>query len=148
MYDTVMSMTAPKPTPHQTVVAIFIRDRKLLMDQRGPDRSVYPNLLMCPSGHLLDDESKLSAIRREMKEELSIRVHKAQHLFSLPDTDQHSGANFLHHFMLIEGFTGRIKTTTENLSLHWYSAIELDNMTLAPIVRQLLDKLIAKKILI
>lgn len=56
---------------NETVVAVFVRNEKLLMNQRSGSRKVYAGYLMCPSGHLEAGESLDDALKREMNEELS-----------------------------------------------------------------------------
>lgn len=59
---------------NNTVVVVFIKNKKLLMDQRSKSKKVYADFLMCPSGHIREKESLNDALKREMREELGIDV--------------------------------------------------------------------------
>ena len=126
---------------NNTVVAIFIKDKKLLMDQRNKSRKVYAGLLMCPSGHIEEGESLEDALNREMKEELGINVDKSKYLFTVDDTDPFSKLGFRHNFMLIESYEGNIEKSREAENLIWMSYNELMKMRLAPIVSKLINRL-------
>ncbi len=125
----------------ETVVAVFIRNKKLLMEKRSESRKVYAGFLMCPSGHIEGKESFPNAIKREMKEEMGIDVREAQYLFTIDDSDPFSGYEFRHNFMLIGSFEGQITKSDEAESLEWMSYDELTNAELVPIVSKLVGKL-------
>lgn len=125
----------------RAVVSVFIRDRKLLVEQRKKDKGIYAGFLMCPSGHIEEDESFYEALRREMREELGIGVTGARHLFTIDDVDPTSGMDFRHNFMLIESFSGAIHDSKEAERLLWKSYGELEKIVLVPIARKLVDRI-------
>jgi 8-oxo-dGTP pyrophosphatase MutT (NUDIX family) len=126
---------------HETVVAVFIRNRELLMEQRSRSRKVYAGFLMCPSGHIEEKESFSDTLKREMKEEMDIDVKRSTYLFTIEDADPFSGYEFRHNFMLIESFEGKTTKSNEAEKLSWMSYDELMSVELAPIVSKLVDKL-------
>jgi mutator protein MutT len=131
---------------HGTVVAIFINNKKLLMEQRSKKRSVYAGFLMCPSGHMEENELPEAALKREMREELSISVIKCRFLFAIDDVDPFSKRKFRHNFMLIESFDGEIGVSKEAKELIWIDYDQLKKKKLAPIVRKLVEGLHELKI--
>ena len=62
----------------RTVVAVFLKDKHLLMESCSPDRKVYAGFLMCPSGHIEAGETPEQAFSREMREELGITIRTAK----------------------------------------------------------------------
>lgn len=126
---------------NNTVVSIFIENKKLLMDKRSGSKKVYANFLMCPSGHIENNESFEDAIKREMKEELNIEVKKSKYLFAIDDLDPFSKLKFRHNFILIESYTGKIKASRESKGLVWMSYEELMKIYLVNIVKDLIEKL-------
>ncbi|RLC36855.1 hypothetical protein DRH29_03605 [candidate division Kazan bacterium] len=125
----------------QTVVAVFIKNNELLMEERENNRKVYAGFLMCPSGHIQNNESFEQAIKREMNEELGIKIKKSRFLFSINDKDPFSKKNFTHNFMLIESFQGNITNSQEAKKLKWMTYKELKNEKLVLIVDKLVERL-------
>ena len=125
----------------QTTVGVFIRDGKVLMEKRRANKKVYPNFLMCPSGHVEGVEELDETFRREMKEELGIDVIKTKFLFAIEDTDPVSRLKFLHNFLLVGAFKGEINTSKEADTLVWKSFSELEKEELCLIVRKLVTRL-------
>jgi len=97
----------------KTAVAIIIKDKKILMEQRRANKTVYPNFLMCPSGHLENNESPKETITRELREELNLNILESEELFYLNDIDPFSKKEFEHHFLLIKKFTGEVNRSSE-----------------------------------
>lgn len=125
---------------NHTIVAVFIQNGKLLMNQRDESRKLYAGYLMCPSGHIENNETFEEALRREMKEELGIEIHESKFLFTIDDTDPFSGLGFRHNFMLAESYEGKIEKSKEG-DLIWMPYSELTKAQLAPIVNKLVEKL-------
>jgi len=125
----------------KTVVAVFIKNGKLLTEQRAKDRPVYPRFLMCPSGHVKENELLEQAMKREMKKELGIEVKQQNFLFSIDDVDPFSKKLFRHNFMQIKSFEGTINESHEAKSLYWKTYKELEDQECALIVRKLVKKL-------
>jgi len=128
-------------TQIETIVAVFLKDKRLLMERRSKDRGVYAGFLMCPSGHLEQGESLEQAMKREMKEELGIEIKGQRFLFAIDDLDSFSKKLFKHNFMLIKDFEGKIDESSEAKSLCWKSYKELEGQKLALIARKLVEKL-------
>jgi mutator protein MutT len=60
------------------VCGIIFKDDKFLIERRKKDEIIDPNLAVLPGGHVEENESKEQALKREMKEELDIKVKKSK----------------------------------------------------------------------
>jgi 8-oxo-dGTP diphosphatase len=59
---------------HQVVVGAPVREGQVLLVHRSPTRRAYPNVWDLPGGHLETGESELTALVREMREELGVEI--------------------------------------------------------------------------
>ena len=59
---------------HQVVCGALVRDGQVLLVHRNPNRRDYPNVWDLPGGHIEAGESELSALTREMHEELGVQI--------------------------------------------------------------------------
>lgn len=55
-------------------VGIVLKDDKFLVERRKPDEEVDPGIVCLPGGHVKPGESIQEALKREMREELGIKV--------------------------------------------------------------------------
>ena len=131
----------------QTVVAVFLKEDRLLMEKRSQERDAYAGFLMCPSGRIETGETRRQALIREMKEELGIQVIDAAFLFNMGDDDPHSGWRFSHNFMLVKSYQGQIKRSYEAKRLEWLTYAQVEKERTAPIVHRLVVKLHDKGLL-
>jgi len=125
----------------KTAVAIIINNKKILMEQRRANKTVYPNFLMCPSGHLKTNESPKETITRELKEELNLNILESEELFCINDVDPFSNKEFEHHFLLIKRFDGKIRNSSEAQAIGWYTYKELQKVPIPKVVKRLVEKL-------
>ena len=58
------------------VCGIIFKDEKFLIEKRKKDEKIDPNLAVFPAGHVEENETREHALKREMKEELGIKVKK------------------------------------------------------------------------
>ena len=59
--------------PHHDVVgALLVRDGRMLLCHRAPDRDWYPDVWDVPGGHVENGESANDALARELEEELGV----------------------------------------------------------------------------
>ena len=56
------------------VVGIVLRGNKFLVERRGSDEEIDPDIVCLPGGHVRKGESREEALKREMLEELGIAV--------------------------------------------------------------------------
>jgi mutator protein MutT len=59
---------------HEVVVAALVREGRVLLVHRSPNRRAYPGVWDLPGGHIETGETELAALAREMHEELGVRV--------------------------------------------------------------------------
>ncbi len=70
---------------HGVVVGALIRDGRVLLAHRRPDKRAYPNVWDLPGGLIEVGESELDALTRELDEELGVQIvtDSASHLCRL-----------------------------------------------------------------
>ncbi len=56
------------------VVGIILNGKRFLVERRGLDEKIDPGIVCLPGGHVKINESKEEALKREMLEELGIKV--------------------------------------------------------------------------
>jgi len=59
---------------HDVVAGVLLRDDRVLLCHRHPNRQWFPNVWDVPGGHIEVDESPSAAVQRELREELGIDV--------------------------------------------------------------------------
>jgi 8-oxo-dGTP diphosphatase len=60
------------PEVHDVVGGLLVRDGRVLLCHRAPDRDWYPDVWDVPGGHVEDGESAAAALERELREELGV----------------------------------------------------------------------------
>ncbi len=58
------------------VIGMIFKSNKFLIERRKQDEKLDPGLAMFPSGHVEANETKEEALKREMKEELNVKVKR------------------------------------------------------------------------
>jgi len=82
-------------------------------------------------GHLEPGESPEDALRRELREELGIRVDAARFLKVYEDVDPTSGETFRHHLFLVTGWGGEPRIANEeHAEVRWFRPDEVGNLDL------------------
>ena len=59
---------------HNVAAAVLVRDGRVLLCHRHPDRRWYPDVWDIPGGHIDVGEAPSAALRRELHEELGVDV--------------------------------------------------------------------------
>jgi mutator protein MutT len=59
---------------HEIVTGALVRDGRVLLVHRSPDRRAYPNVWDLPGGHIETGETELAALVREIREELGVQI--------------------------------------------------------------------------
>ncbi|WP_089158133.1 NUDIX domain-containing protein [Micromonospora sp. NBS 11-29] len=77
---------------HVVVTGALVRDGAVLLVHRSPTRRAYPDVWDLPGGHVEAGESELTALAREMHEELGVRI-VAESASRLGDWHAGSGAD-------------------------------------------------------
>lgn len=64
----------------RVVVGALVRDGRVLLAHRRPDKRAFPDVWDLPGGVMEARESEQQALERELREELGVRVTSASHL--------------------------------------------------------------------
>ena len=59
---------------HEIVTAALVREGRVLLVHRSPNRRAYPGVWDLPGGHIETGETELAALTREMHEELGVQI--------------------------------------------------------------------------
>jgi 8-oxo-dGTP pyrophosphatase MutT (NUDIX family) len=59
---------------HEIVTAALVREGRVLLVHRSPNRRAYPGVWDLPGGHIEPGETELAALTREMHEELGVQI--------------------------------------------------------------------------
>jgi mutator protein MutT len=117
---------ADRLQPVPVIAAVIAREGRYLVGRR-PDRKRHGGLWEFPGGKLDAGERWFDAARRELAEELGMRVSAVGRLLlSVGD----EGSAFLIHFVEVEA-TGD-PVPTEHTAIGWHTPDELAAMPLAP----------------
>ena len=122
----------------KVVGAIILRDGKILCCQRGPGRALE-NLWEFPGGKIEDNETKIQALEREIKEELKIEVSIVEEEYDFCRYEYDFG------FVNLTTFICHLKSgepqLTEHLQAKWLLPNQLDEINWAPADIQAVKKL-------
>jgi 8-oxo-dGTP diphosphatase len=121
----------------QVSVGVLRRDNKLLFTERLSQKS-YGGYWEFPGGKLMQGETSLDAIKRELQEELGIRVNAAVFLFT--HTHDYPDQTVILHVYHILDYKGE-PLGCEGQSLQWLSLPELNGVNLLPANWVLLERL-------
>ena len=58
----------------EVVVAALVREGRVLLVHRSPNRRAYPGVWDLPGGHIERGETELVALARELREELGVQI--------------------------------------------------------------------------
>ncbi len=114
------------PAPIRVVAAVVCRERRYLVGRRPPHKR-HGGLWEFPGGKVGAGESRFEAVRRELIEELDVKVTAlGRVLFSARD----EGAPFVIDF--VETEVDGTPVPREHSELAWLDATELAALPLAP----------------
>jgi len=120
----------------ECVAGILIDDGMVLVEKRRADDEADPGLVMLPGGHVDSAESLDHALRREMKEELGIRVGKIIPVLVRYYTASNGERQRIHYFH-IKDWKGEIKSR-EAERVYWEPRlVNLEDATERRIARKL-----------
>ncbi|WP_107772470.1 NUDIX domain-containing protein [Nocardioides sediminis] len=116
------------PTPVAIAVAALVRDGRVLMAHRSPERRWYPDCWDLVGGHVEPGESPVQAVVRECREEIGVRVLDPRPIpmaFTDPGIDMHA--------FVVEHWEGEPVNAApdEHDQLRWFGAAELSRLKLA-----------------
>jgi mutator protein MutT len=105
---------------HECVAFILIDSGKVLLEQRAPNERRGSGLLNIPGGHIETGEKQVTALARELIEELNVELESHQFLCSLyyPATELQ-----LIHYYVVTKWSGDIQAL-EAEAVHWHDITE------------------------
>jgi 8-oxo-dGTP diphosphatase len=120
--------------PHEVVVALVIRDNKILLGKRSADREFYPDVWDVFGGHVELGEGLEGALFRELEEELGITPAQWSFLetFTVPLPTQPPDT-LTAHFYLVSAWSGSPvnRQPEEHSEIGWFSLGETAGLALA-----------------
>lgn len=118
----------PGSSKDEVAVAAIVRDGKLLLGHRHPERRWYPDCWDLIGGHIELGETAADAIRRECREELTIAIREPRPIeipFSAEDAN-------LHGFLVTRwDGTPMNAAPDEHDDLAWFTVADLPSLRLA-----------------
>ena len=105
------------------VASVLIRDDRVLLVKRLPQRRVYPDLWDLPGGHIEGEESAEDALRREAHEELGIHVADYRELGTVLDPVEPADITVF----AIAAWSGELMNAApeEHSEIDWFAADKL-----------------------
>ena len=100
---------------------MLTRNGAVLVEKRRADDEADPGLTLLPGGHVESGESLAQALRREMREELGIRVEKIAPLHVRRYTASNGERQRIHYFHII-AWKGKIQSG-EAETVYWETNI-------------------------
>lgn len=122
---------------HPCVSFIIIKDNCILLEHRSLNKATDAGAIAIPGGHIETDECHITALRREVKEELDIEVTQQHYLCSLYHL---SGELQLLHYYVVNQWQGEIKSLEAD-SVNWYpltpdsAQLEADKLAISEYLR-------------
>src|SRR6058998_3790329 len=93
----------------ECVSGVLTRNGAVLVEKRRADDKADPGLTFLPGGHVEPEEFLDQALKREMREELGIRVEKTTPLRVRRYTASNGERQRIDHFH-VKGWRGRIRS--------------------------------------
>lgn len=108
--------------------AVLVRDGRVLLGHRHPQRQWYPNCWDVVGGHVEEGETPEDALRRECREELGVEVEEF-----VPLDIKFSDPSLTMKAFLVTRWRGEPTNTApdEHDDLAWFTADEIADLTLA-----------------
>ena len=125
------------------VVGIILNGNKFLVERRRSDEKVDPGIVCLPGGHVKANESKEEALKRELREELGIKVKEMEFAcknFYIASNGERQNA----YCFLVTDYEGK-PVCKSSQEIFWednieHLSLEIDRKTIAKL-RELIDAL-------
>jgi 8-oxo-dGTP pyrophosphatase MutT (NUDIX family) len=114
---------------NDVVCGVLVRADRVLLVHRNRARLWAPNCWDVPAGHIEQGESSLDALRREMREELGIKVTARDARL----VGRMTGSNFDARVFVLDSWSGEPENCApeEHDEVRWFSEEELPGLVLA-----------------
>lgn len=111
----------------EVVAAIIVRDQKILCTQRGPNKYKYiSGKFEFPGGKVEPGETKETALKREIAEELNLEISVGQHFVSV--THQYPDFELLMHSYFCKVEDVEVMSLSEHVTHRWLLQDELSDL--------------------
>lgn len=125
---------------HKVVVGALVRDGRVLLAHRRPDKPAYPNVWDLPGGVMEAGETELGALSRELHEELGVHIERGSvsHLCRLTAGPEDDPA--LLSAWLVRNWKGAPANAApeEHDDIGWFDLAELPSLAQEPVRTALL----------
>jgi|SRR5882672_2204132 len=111
----------PRKPVAECVSGVLISDCSILVEKRRADDDADPGLVLLPGGHVELGESLNRALKREMQEELGIRVQRITPIRVRYYTASNGERQRIHYFH-VKDWKGKIRSN-EAEAVYWESEI-------------------------
>jgi 8-oxo-dGTP diphosphatase len=106
----------------ECVSGILVMDRAVLVEKRRAEDDADPGKVLLPGGHVESGESLQQALKREMSEEIGIRVEKATPVGVRYYTASNGERQRIHYFH-VKAWRGEV-VSNEAESVFWESTLK------------------------
>lgn len=125
------------------VVAIILFKKKKILISSRPENKSFEFFWEFPGGKVKENESLKQALKREIKEELSIDI-EIEDLFFFKKYDSFIENRLIKlHFFICNKWTGRF-ISMENQNFEWVKTEQLKDYNFLPSNRLILEKIKSK----
>ncbi len=112
---------------------ILIKDRRILLGKRSPDRKLRPNCWDMIGGHQEDDETLDQTLRREFAEEISVTPTEFSELAVLAEPAPEINGRRAYHVYAVTAWRGLgpAMRGDEHAEIRWFTVAEALALDLA-----------------
>lgn len=124
------------------VGCIFEDKEKILLEKRYDDEDNYAGFWAFPMGHKRFYETKKGALKREMKEELNIKLKRKDLKFlgKFKDIDPTSKNKYISYIYSCIYPKNKIKKSYEQERLQWLTLNQAEKMNIPAVIKKVILK--------
>ena len=128
-----------------TATALLVRAGRVLLGRRTSTIR-FAGMWDAFRGHIETGESPRDALDRELREEIGIRVTRAEFLEVDEDIDPTSDETFRHHLFLVTAWDGEPRIVApEHSEIRWFRLDEVASLDLMPDLKEAIRARVAGK---
>ena len=129
------------PPMPEIVTAALVREGRVLLVHRSPNRHVHPDVWDLPGGHIEAGETELGALAREMHEELDVQVTTGSATRLCRLEVGHGEGSVRLSAWIVDEWEGTPANAApdEHDEIHWFRPEELPPLIHEPIAEALVE---------